>query len=171
MSSALGTPPAAIRYAQITAIFLSASLAGANLSLSAFVAPRILESPVPLMLRQWLHTYATGKVVFPPLCVATGAVYFYLANRLGLAGAVGKAYLAAGLLAAGIVPYTGALMMPVNNRLEARAAGVAATEEEEETAWVAGEGSRYLVDRWATLNLGRSVMLALAAATGLVYSL
>ncbi|KAK3341246.1 hypothetical protein B0T25DRAFT_335606 [Lasiosphaeria hispida] len=182
------TNPTGIRLAQSAGIFLSASLSGASVAISAFVIPRLLESPVPLMLRQWFNSFKAGRAFMPGFAVLAAANYFYLAAAIprkfgGGAGLTGRAYayLAAGVLSVGIIPYTYAVMMPTNKRLVARVEGVESVEADiglvaeegeaarvaEESAWVKGEGSKYLVDRWATLNLGRAIMVAASAVLGI----
>ncbi|KAK0731302.1 hypothetical protein B0H67DRAFT_474517 [Lasiosphaeris hirsuta] len=179
--------PTGIRIAQSAAIFISASLSGASVAISAFVIPRLLESPVTLMLRQWFNSFRAGRAFLPGFALLAGANYFYLAavlpRKSGGGGLTGRAYsyLTAGALCAGIIPYTYAVMMPTNKRLIARVEGVESVEADiglvaeegeaarvaEQSAWVKGEGSKYLVDRWATLNLGRAVIIAASAVLGI----
>ncbi|KAK0657262.1 hypothetical protein B0T16DRAFT_488435 [Cercophora newfieldiana] len=182
------TKPTPIRTAEITALLLSSTLTGLSLSYSTTLTPRLLESPIPIMLTQWTHAFAQGKKYMPPPAIAAGAAYMYLATRRGLANSRMYAYIAAAVLTVGIVPYTFGVMGRVNRMLEGRertvrklelelegGEGVVVTAEErkgleEEGAWVKGEveGSRYLVDRWGMLNLGRAVMLGVGAVVGFV---
>ncbi len=180
----MSTDPLQIRLAQASAIFFSATSAGASFAISAFVVPRLLESPVPVMLRQFARTYITGRNVVGSASVVASLPYFYLSSRYGLSGLTadkGRAYLAAGLLTVAVAPYTRIFMMRVNRILLSRAEGVELVEKEagtieetgeaaaaeEETAWVKGEGSKYLVDRWGVLNLGRTLLLMGSAIVGL----
>lgn len=160
------TTPTPIRLAQASALLLSSSLAGVSLALSSFLIPRLLELPVPLMLVQWRATFHQGSKTMPPAAAATAALYFYLAAA-HRRGPKGVWYLVAGVLNFGIVPYTVAFMMGTNRMLEARAeraerAGV--LEEVVEEA--EGVGSKFLVDRWGVLNLGRAVMVGVGAVVG-----
>lgn len=65
-------------------------------------------------------------------------------------------------LAVGIVPYTILLMLGTNKVL-LEGADQAETAEEKVEAKAAS--MKQLLDQWATLNLGRSLMLASAAVT------
>jgi len=174
------TTPTTIRTAQITALFLSSTVSGISLALSTFLVPRLLESPVPTMLLQWKRTYHAGKTQIAPAAAAASAIWFWLAAKSpALTRGVGRQYLAAGALAFAIIPYTGVMMMETNRRIEERAEGVSLErgrliqaegkgDEEEQMAWVRGEGSKYLVDWWGMLNLGRSAMLMASTVVGLV---
>lgn len=164
------TTPTPIRLAQATAILLSSSLAGVSLALSSFLIPRLLDLPTPLMLVQWRATFHQGSKTMPPAAAATAALYFYLAAA-HRRGPKGVWYLAAGVLSFGIVPYTVAFMMGTNRMLEARAeraerAGVLEEVVEEVVEEAEGVGSKFLVDRWGVLNLGRAVMVGVGAVVG-----
>jgi hypothetical protein len=134
------------------------------------------------MLQQWQASFELGRELFPAAANAAAAAYLYLAHTAGwFHSPGGRAYVGAAALCVGIVPYTLAVIMPTNRALLARAAraremGVAeavvtefkeqrvaegkATREEER------ESSKFLVDRWGVLNLGRSVLLFAGAAVG-----
>ena len=86
----------------------------------------------------------------PPLAILSSSIFFYLASqsRSSLAENRFWGYIAAGVLALCIVPYTMIFMGSTNGRLLAR------------------EGGHDLVRRWATLNLGRSVVLVGSAVVG-----
>lgn len=164
------TTPTPIRLAQASALLLSSSLAGVSLALSSFLIPRLLELPVPLMLVQWRATFHQGSKTMPPAAAATAALYFYLAAA-HRRGPKGVWYLVAGVLNFGIVPYTVAFMMGTNRMLEARAeraerAGVLEEVVEEVVEEAEGVGSKFLVDRWGVLNLGRAVMVGVGAVVG-----
>ena len=166
--------PLSIRLAQATALFVSSTAAGVSLSISAFVIPPLLESPTPLMLRQWKGAFQRGRRTMPAAGEAAALAYFYLAYRFGLRhGLAGRLYLLAGGLCVGIVPYTLAVIMPTNRKLlkkveDARELGVA---EELLEVGAREEGAKYLVDHWGMLNLGRAAMVAAASVIGLFATL
>ncbi len=173
-----------LRAAQAATLFLVSATAGASLSVSVLVIPRLLESPTPLMLRQWRNMFEFSKWVIPGAAEVAAAGYVFFAYRAGLSTLPGKLYLLASALSAGIVPYTLAVIMPTNRKLFAKADEVdrlgLLAETGEKGFEVKGglvesatreESAKYLVDRWGVLNLGRSVMLAASGLVGLWTSL
>lgn len=106
----------------------------------------------------------------PPLSLITSLAIGYLAYEAkGNPNALPhkwKLYLVSGILNVGIVPYTIAVMLPTNNKLMAKAEETSSLKAEDKLVEVGlgGESAHQLVDRWATLNLGRAIMLAAAAA-------
>ncbi|KAL2184423.1 DUF1772-domain-containing protein [Thermothelomyces heterothallicus CBS 203.75] len=191
MANARDTAPC--RLAQATALLLGTLSAGANLTLSAFLVPRLLESPTPLMLRQWVRTYRRGAATVPFAAGLAAAAYtylYYLGTRGGGSGGGGaasasallraRAYLAAGALTIGIVPYTLAVMAGTNSELKrmeravGEVAGADAAEGpagEEEVVVVEEESAKRLVDWWGVLNLGRGVLLLAGSICGLAATL
>jgi hypothetical protein len=69
------TNPLPIRIAQTLGLGTSLMLAGSTLTTSIYLIPRLLESPTPLMLRQWDGMFQQGKRTAPPIAVV---VYFPL---------------------------------------------------------------------------------------------
>ncbi|KAM7194266.1 protein of unknown function (DUF1772) domain containing protein [Naviculisporaceae sp. PSN 640] len=118
-----------IRALQGLTPLLTSFTTGLSLSLSVILVPRLLESPSPLMLRQWMATFDQGKKLIPSLCGVSALGYFTLSvwhfrfNSLqgygsGFGGPrLGKIYLLAGLLTLGIVPYTRLVMWGTNLEL------------------------------------------------------
>ncbi len=56
-----------IRIAQTLGITSSLMLGGISLGFSSFTVPRLMESPTPLMLRQWKKMYFYLSVLDFPL--------------------------------------------------------------------------------------------------------
>ncbi len=105
--------PLPIRIAQTLGITVSALLAGNTLSLSFFLIPRLLESPTPLMLRQWKTMYITGRALVPPTTTLATLSYFYLSYNSHTSSTspftsntASISYLVAGLLSIGVMPFT-----------------------------------------------------------------
>lgn len=167
----------AIRTAEAATIFLSTLTAGGNLALSFLVVPRLLESPTPLMLRQWVNSYNITKVVFPALGSLSGLSYLFLSYHHHHHSAVAskaRAYLAAGLLCLSVMPYTGFLIVPTNKKILRKAdemkgmKAVEGVEVEEKGVGPLGEDSaKWLVDHWGMLNLPRGIVTAVAGMLGL----
>ncbi|KAK3328933.1 hypothetical protein B0H66DRAFT_539769 [Apodospora peruviana] len=202
------TQASLIRLLQIGSPLLTALLSGLSLSTSTLLVPRLLESPSPLMLKQWHATFTQGRNTIVPLSGAAAAGFAFLAYTLRNAGSVGgsnkaRAYLLSAALCVGIVPYTVVVMMPTNLKLmkkmeEMELYGTVNGKAKEVNVVVEGRdiserdveevleeaaqlqrqqareqerGAKQLVDHWATLNLGRTAFLAIAAVVGLSVSL
>lgn len=160
----------AIRATEAASIFLSTLTAGSNLALSILVVPRLLESPTPLMLRQWVNSYRLTRVLFPSLASVTGLSYLFLSyhHHRSAAATKARAYLGAGLLCLSIMPYTAAFVLPTNWKILRKAEemkglkaveGVEVEEQGEESA-------KWLVDHWGMLNLPRGIVTAFAGILG-----
>lgn len=75
-------------------------------------------------------------------------------------------YLTSATLLASIIPYSAALLLPLNQKLEAKAKDLASaslTDASVEAGVAKEETTHQLVDQWATINLGRSVLAGLSA--------
>ena len=130
------------------------------------------------MLRQWRKMYIAGKHVAIPCAFLSSLSYFYLAYSsfsssnpfAGQAGTgVGSAYLTAGALSAGIIPFTLLVLMPTNLKLERKEEETRASEKSDEVVEIGiqgGETAKVLVDRWGVLNLWRVGMLITASVVG-----
>jgi Domain of unknown function (DUF1772) len=162
--------PLPLRIAQMVGLTATSAIAGASFAVSAYVVPRILESPSPLLLRQWKHLFESGKATIPPLSLITSIAIGYLAYEAkGNPNALPhqwKLYLISGILNLGIVPYTLVVMLPTNNKLLAKAEETSSLKADDKLVEVGlgGESAHQLVDRWATLNLGRTILLVAAAS-------
>jgi hypothetical protein len=168
--------PLPIRLAQTLGITTSLIFAGVNASLSIFLIPRILESPTPLLLKQWSRMYEAGKAVGRPAGAIAALSFFYLSyhhHTTSVSSFVDNSqawgYLTAGLLSIGIVPYTILVIMPTNNKLLKKADETRALEKEDHVVKVGlgEETAHQLADWWGVLNLGRGVMLTASGVLGL----
>ena len=160
--------PLPIRVAQTLGLTTSLLLGGANLALSVHLIPRLLESPTPLLVRQWHAAYLLGKRTFPPLALLSSLSYFYLAYKGDALEGNRMGYLIAGLLTVGIVPYTALVMRGTNNKLIERRNEVGALGNQDTVVEVGlgNESAHALVDWWGVLNLGRGAMLSIAGIVG-----
>lgn len=173
------SPPSWVRTAQATTIFLSAFTCGANLADSFLLIPRILESPTPLMVRQWLRAYSNTKLFFPAVLEPTAVVFYLLAwhfrrGSVSLLAAPSRLYLAAGLLCQAIGPYTWFVVFPTNRKIMRKVeetSEVALFEEVVEAGERREESAKWLVDHWGMLNLPRGIMMGVASILGLVATL
>jgi hypothetical protein len=159
-----------IRVAQVLGLTGTAALAGVVFSFSGLVVPRILESPTPLLLNQWKHAYHVGKARVPPLAGVCASSFLYLAyeahkHTANTVPYKWKVYVTSALLTLGIMPYTLFIMQPTNRKLvskEEETRGLAVTDTIVE-AGLGGETAHALVDKWATMNIGRVALLGAAA--------
>ncbi|KAK8049538.1 monooxygenase hypC [Apiospora phragmitis] len=176
MSSSANT--STVRALQATNAAVLTTTAGLNLGLSFFVIPRLLESPTPLMLRQWGRMFAVTSPLLPPAMMVPGLVhaalaYYTVATTRGpQKGAVGNAV--AALLALSVMPWTLGLMVPINEKLlrkvdEVQSLGAGAEKEVEarEVGAREEETAHALVDRWALLNLYRGSAVLVSGCLGL----
>ncbi|TDZ36109.1 Monooxygenase hypC [Colletotrichum spinosum] len=158
----------AFRNLQLSTVFVNTFAAGLNLSLSFFVIPRLLESPTPLMLRQFKNMFRWSSRAFPFPVIACAISYWYMAYAFRHIPAKSRLFTAAGALCVTIVPWTKFVIHDINRKLfqkaeETKDMGIMAvglTQEEE-------EGAKYLVDQWGLWNLGRNVGVTLGSALGL----
>jgi len=155
-----------LRTIQTIGLTIAGITSGASLGISVILTPRILESPTPLLLKQWKNMYDQCKLLVPGGAVLAGTTSFLLSyhmhsNASKFTPDLWKPYLISGILAISILPYTVAVIMPTNTKLmkksdETKSLGVADQVVE---VGLGGETAHALVDHWATLNLGRSALL------------
>jgi hypothetical protein len=102
--------------------------------------------------------------------------YFYLAYRSHNSNPFSSslsssttAYALSGLLTIGIVPVTIIVMAPTNKKLQRKEEETRSLQAGDEVVQVGlgEENAHVLIDRWATLNLGRVVMLVAASLVGI----
>jgi hypothetical protein len=175
---------------QVATIFTSATTVGLSLGFSLWAIPRILESPVPLMLRQWAKMFNFGKAVMVPIVLVSSISYYYLAYKAWPTRSVSSkanAYLLAGTLCIAFIPFTLLLIEPTNKALFAKLAesdgmlgAAAGTDSEFEVFKQAGgaqfgakwqDSAKQLVDYWGTINLGRALLVGVASVAALAVSI
>ena len=156
---------------------LSINHSGAIGSISWQSVPALLDAPAPLLARQWKKIFDQGKVAAPPMAVLSSAIFGYLAYRGKFAHVLDedekltipeptassgfKLYTVAAILVPSIIPYTVFLMSGINNKLQEKArslANASLTDTAVESGVAQGETAHELLDKWATLNLGRSLL-------------
>jgi hypothetical protein len=166
-------------------------LLGQTVGFSVFAVPSLLDSPAPLLARQWKKMYTRGMAVAPALAAGCSLIWGTLAVRgrtrtkvrsgAGVANAGTEPadssafalYTAAAVLIPSFVPYTMTLMSSTNRRLLGKAESMAKTEITDKAveAGVAREETTHaLVDKWATLNMGRALLVILGTLCGVVAS-
>ncbi|KAK6841924.1 hypothetical protein PG987_002784 [Apiospora arundinis] len=167
-----------LRAVQATNAAVLTTTAGLNLGLSFFVIPRLLESPTPLMVRQWGRMFAVTSRFFPPAMMVPGLVHVVLAYHTATRGtAAGKSSssttcnVIAALVALSVMPWTLRLMVPINKKLQQKVEEVqslgAKGVEDGEVGVAQEETAHALVDRWALLNLYRGGAVLVSGCLGL----
>ncbi|KAI5243213.1 DUF1772-domain-containing protein [Aureobasidium subglaciale] len=153
-------PTTGIRVAQVVGLTASAYLAGSLGSFSFMSVPALMDAPAPLLAKQWKKIFDIGKVTLPPLALVSGAIFGYLAYREPTDSSSFNLYTAAAILVPSIVPYTVFVMSAVNNKLQDKATSLAnaSLTDVEVEAGAEGETAHQLLEKWATLNLGRSLL-------------
>ncbi|KAI1083077.1 hypothetical protein F5B20DRAFT_528445 [Whalleya microplaca] len=169
----MSKPSLTIRTVQATSIVLGTTVAGLNAGLSFFVVPRLLESPTPLLLRQWDKMSSLTRRLFPGPLLLPGLLNVYLAYKLPEKT---RLYVLAAALVFSTNPYTYAVIMPINRKLKSKVQSLYATDtglgDVLVDEIVGGEETAHaLVDQWGLLHLYRPAMALLAGCVGLYAAL
>ncbi|KXL49363.1 hypothetical protein M433DRAFT_39807, partial [Acidomyces richmondensis BFW] len=161
--------PLGLRLAHALGLTGAAFLAGKTFAQSFSAVPAMLHAPAPLLARQWKTMFTSDKLLAPAIVLVSGSIFGYFAYRDSMALLPGRLYAASAALLVLNVPYSFFCLEPINRKLEVRAArlsraGIAGDNAEVEAMeFPQQETVHQLVDRWATVNLGRSVLSILAA--------
>lgn len=114
--------------------------------------------------------FSTDKLLAPAIVLFSSSVFGLLGYRGGNT-TLGRLYIAAASLAVVTVPYSLLALEPINKKLEGKAEELgeaSLTDLKAEAGITREETVHFLVDRWATVNLGRSVITGLAAVCATV---
>ncbi|KAI0136292.1 hypothetical protein BJ170DRAFT_601195 [Xylariales sp. AK1849] len=165
--------PAHIRVTQATSIVLLTTASGLNLGLSFFVIPRLLESPTPLMLRQWGNMYKVTSKALPPALMVPGFINAYLAYKLP---SKARLYGFAAAAALSILPYTYGVLAPINRKLlkkveVVKTLDMAIDDVLGEEMGTKEETGHALIDQWGLYNLYRGSAAFVAGCVGLYAAL
>ena len=122
--------------------------------------PALLESApnAASLAKLWYSSFSRGYYL-PAICAASSAAYLYAAGNRYNHGEEYRGFLAGGILAAGIIPYTYMAIIPTINILSAAARDGASKLSLEEV--------RRLVGVWNARSGVRSFMTAAGAILGL----
>ena len=111
--------------------------------------------------------FDTDKLLAPSIVVFSGSIFGYLGYKSS--GVLARLYIAAAALAAVSIPYSLLTLEPINKKLEEKASSLAKASISDagaEAGVTREETVHYLVDQWATMNLGRSIITGIAAVCG-----
>ncbi|KAK5125311.1 hypothetical protein LTR85_000420 [Meristemomyces frigidus] len=157
-----------IRIAQVLGLTTTAFFCGKTFSQSFSTTPALLQAPAPLLAKQWKTMFDSDKMLAPAVVAIGTSVFSYLASREPRNTKHFILYTTSASLLALCVPYTYLLSEPINQKLEQKAQDLASTSltDSAAEAGVAKEETVHqLVDKWATMNLGRTILTGIAALT------
>ncbi|KAL7275494.1 hypothetical protein RUND412_001552 [Rhizina undulata] len=140
-----------------------AKILGGSLYVSTAVIPTILHSSSEVtILSQWIYLFNSGKRTFPPLAIFTSLAFSYVAwKEHQIDSPIWVNYAVSSACTVAIIPFTLVAMMGNIKQLQKK--GKAIKNREKMGDEVRGEPStEELVKRWASLNLVRGVMHAVA---------
>jgi len=132
--------------------------------------PAILQAPAPLLAKQWRTTWERAKATLPAATIVCGSAFAWLASREDRSTNAFRLYLASAILLPSTLPYTALLLGPINAKLVQKSddlAATAITDASAEAGVTKEETVHALVDKWATLNLGRALLSVAAAMTAM----
>ncbi|KAF1834733.1 hypothetical protein BDW02DRAFT_497496 [Decorospora gaudefroyi] len=167
-------PPTGLVIAQTVGITASLFLLGNNASLSLIAIPAAMQAPASLAVKQWHTIFTRGLAMGPPLAIASALATGYVAYMQDPDSLPFKLNIAATILLPSIVPFTFAFIVPTNNKLMAKKdeLGSASLEDKSIEANAAeGETVHELMDRWATLNMARAVLVGAGALCSVLAAL
>ncbi|KAJ4374642.1 hypothetical protein N0V86_007515 [Didymella sp. IMI 355093] len=155
--------PSGLFIAQALGITASGYLLGSNASLSLIAVPAVMQAPAPLAAKQWYTVLTKGGSYGKPLAIISGLASAYVAYNQDTSSLPFKLNVAAAILIPGIVPFTLAFIVPLNNKLEERMRQLESTSLEDKAVEVGvaeEETTHALIDRWGVLNLARAGLIA-----------
>ncbi|KAK0939727.1 hypothetical protein LTR29_008721 [Friedmanniomyces endolithicus] len=156
-----------IRVAQVLGLTSTAFLAGKVFASSFTAVPAILHAPAPLLAKQFKTVFDSDIYVNSIASVVGTGVFSFFAYRDPNPGSRHQIlYTTAAALIAAAVPYSFMFLQPISRQLLQRAddfANTSLTDTAAESSLAEEETTHVLVDRWATLNLGRSLLCCVAA--------
>lgn len=154
---------------------------GQTAAASFQLTPSLLEAPAPLLARQWLKARNIGVQISLPSIAGSVALFSWLASRGTLFptkhrttqrpelmlsieapdSIPRKLYTAAAALYFAKIPFSYIFLHPTDVALKARAesfANTSITDTDAEVGIAKEETTHALVDKWATINLGRAIL-------------
>ncbi|KAI9699612.1 MAG: hypothetical protein M1820_007112 [Bogoriella megaspora] len=160
------TVPALTCVATAVGITMAGFIAGQTASVSYQTTPALLEAPAPVLVKQWKKLFDIGfKVAIPSYAICT-AIFSWLASQEPRSSPAFKFYVAAALLIPSNIPFTRIFVLPINNKLfekDRSLASVSLTDAAAEAGVSKEETVHALVDKWATVNLGRVLITTTGA--------
>ncbi|KAI6798967.1 hypothetical protein KC332_g14462 [Hortaea werneckii] len=157
-----------IRAAQVLGLMATAFFCGKTYSQSFSTTPALLQAPAPLLARQWKTMFDSDKALSPAVVALGSGIFTYLAAREPMSSRHFVLYTTSATLLLTCIPYTFIVGEPINQKLEKKAKDLSSaslTDAAAEVGIAQEETVHQLVDRWATMNLGRTLLTGIAALT------
>ncbi|MCJ1421746.1 hypothetical protein MMC32_008112 [Xylographa parallela] len=157
---------AIITAAQTVAIVSTGFVSGLIFALSHIAVPALYHAPTTVMLKQFATIYAIGKATAPTTLVAAATFSGYLAYALP---SLRYSYVATAVLPCMVVPWTGIMMMSINDELARRlvaAENLKGSETTSEAAMPKGQKTVDLLAKWQGLNYVRALFPLAGAIVG-----
>lgn len=139
---------------------------GKSLSQSISTTPALLRAPAPLLAQQWKILFDSDRLVGPAVTLLSSSVFGYIAWRDHSWTKPAVLYASSASLLLALIPASLVLLEPINQKLEYRTkslAGAALTDTSAEAGLKKEETVHALVDKWATINLGRALVATTSA--------
>ncbi|KAI4611624.1 uncharacterized protein J4E87_010474 [Alternaria ethzedia] len=158
--------PTALAIAQAVGITGSVFLVGSNVSLSVVGIPAAMQAPAPLAVKQWYTIFTRGGAIARPLAAISALATGYLAYHQDRTSTPFRLNALATLLLPSIVPFTILVLGPTNNKLMAKKdelANASLRDKHVEQFAKEGETVKELMDKWASLNLARALLVGVGA--------
>ncbi|EDU39623.1 DUF1772-domain-containing protein [Pyrenophora tritici-repentis] len=152
--------------AQTVGITTSLFLLGGNAVLSLVAIPAAMQAPAALAVKQWHTIFTRGGAIGRPLAIISAIATGYLAYKQDPKSTPFRLNVAATILLPSIVPFTLLVLGPTNNKLIAKKDEFAAAHAKGKAIkanTADGETVHELMDKWATLNAARAVLVAAGA--------
>ncbi|CAH0037811.1 unnamed protein product [Clonostachys rhizophaga] len=156
--SFVATPPPGALAAVATGVIGAGWLSGTIANFSIIGMPTAQSIPQSA-LEIWHGMFTRGMAAMPKVAGTVALAYAYAAYDSHSRGASWKGYLTAAALVVSIVPFTIVFMTPTNNTLLAAVSGQSVLSQATLSE---------LIQKWSFLNITRSFLPLLGAATGFV---
>ncbi|CAN9275890.1 unnamed protein product [Alternaria alternata] len=158
--------PTALAIAQAVGITGSVFLLGSNVCLSVVGIPAAMQAPAPLAVKQWHTIFTRGGAMARPLAIVSALATGYLAYNQDPKSTPFRLNALATILLPSIVPFTLLAMAPTNDKLLGKKdelATASLSNKNVEAFAAEGETVHELMDKWASLNMARAMLVAVGA--------
>ncbi|CAN9418367.1 unnamed protein product [Alternaria alternata] len=125
-----------------------------------------MQAPAPLAVKQWHTIFTRGGAIARPLAIVSALATGYLAYNQDPKSTPFRLNALATILLPSIVPFTLLAMAPTNDKLLGKKdelATASLSNKNVEAFAAEGETVHELMDKWASLNMARAMLVAVGA--------